>query len=121
MNPKRAYVYYSSMLDVRLIYVTTRDQNEADRIANALVVERLAACANILGLIKSIYVWQGKLEVGSEVAVLLKTTQQHVAAVIDRIKALHSYECPAILVVPVLGGNADFLQWVEAEVQSQPG
>ena len=121
MNPKRAYVYYSAMSDVRLVYVTARDQNEADLIANALVVERLAACANILGSIKSVYVWQGKLEAGSEVAMLVKTTQSHVAAVIDRIKALHSYECPAILVLPVLGGNAEFLQWVAAEVQCQPG
>ena len=121
MNPKRAYVYNSAMSEVRLVYVTTGDQTEADRIANALVMERLAACANILGSIKSVYVWQGKLEAGSEVAMLVKTTQPHVAAVIDRIKALHSYQCPAIVVLPVLGGNAEFLQWVEAEVQLQPG
>jgi periplasmic divalent cation tolerance protein len=108
------------MSDVRLLYVTTKDQNEADRIANALVAERLAACANIFGSIKSVYIWQGKLEAGSEVAMLVKTTQRHVVAAIDRIKALHSYECPAILVLPVLGGNAEFLQWVEAQVQFQP-
>jgi periplasmic divalent cation tolerance protein len=108
------------MSDVRLVYVTTKDQNEAELIANALVVERLAACANILGSIQSVYVWKGKLEAGSEVAMLVKTTQLRVAAVIDRIKALHSYECPAIVVLPVLGGNVEFLEWIEAETQSQP-
>jgi periplasmic divalent cation tolerance protein len=103
------------MSDVRLVYITTSDQEEAERIATALVVERLAACANVLGAIRSVYTWNGKLEKSSEVAMLVKTIQSRVPAVIDRIKSLHSYECPAIVVLPVLGGNPAFLQWVGSE------
>lgn len=105
------------MSDLRLVYVVTREEQEAERIAAAVVVERLAACVNILGSIRSIYTWQGKLENGSEVAMLIKTTEARVPAVIARVKSLHSYECPAVLVIPVLGGNPDFLQWVEAQSQ----
>ena len=103
------------MSDVRLVYVTTSSQDEAERIASAVVLERLAACANILGSIRSVYVWKGKVENGSEVAMLLKTTEARVSAVVGRVKSLHSYECPAIVVLPVLGGNMEFLQWVQSE------
>ena len=103
------------MSDVRLMYVTAANEAEVDRIAQALVEERLAACANILGPIRSIYHWNGQLESSSEVALLLKTTEALVAKAIERVKSLHSYECPAIVVLPVLGGNPAFLQWVEAE------
>ncbi len=103
------------MSDVRLIYVTASDQDEVDRIAQALVQERLAACVNVLGPIRSIYRWNGQLESNSEIAMLVKTTQSRVTETVERIRALHSYECPAILVLPVLGGNAAFLRWVEAE------
>lgn len=109
------------MSDVRLVYVTAADAPEADRIANAVVTERLAACVNILGLIQSLYFWQGKLEHGTEVAMLFKTTQSRVSALIDRVKSLHSYECPAILVLPVVGGNDAFLQWIQDETRNTQG
>ncbi len=102
------------MSDVRLVYMTTSSEEEAHRIATALVVERLAACANILGSIHSIYAWEGKLESNAEVGVLVKTVEARIAAVIERIQALHSYECPAIVVLPVLGGNPEFLRWVQS-------
>ena len=105
------------MSDVRLVYVTLSDAQEAERIANALVTERLAACANILGPIQSIYFWQGQLERSSEVAMLLKTTQALVPAVVSRVKSLHSYDCPAVLVLPVVDGNDAFLQWIRSETQ----
>jgi periplasmic divalent cation tolerance protein len=103
------------MSEIRLIYVTTSDQAEAERIGHALVQERLVACANILGTIRSIYRWKGQLESGTEVAMLFKTTQARAAEAVERVRALHSYECPAIVVLPVLGGNPGFLDWVAAE------
>ena len=106
------------MSDIRLVYVTFSDRQEAERIANALVVEHLAACANILGSIQSIYFWQGKLERSSEVAVLLKTTESLAPAVVSRVKSMHSYDCPAVLVLPVLAGNDAFLEWIRSETQS---
>ncbi len=106
------------MSDVRLIYVTASDQAEAERIAQTLVQERLAACVNMLGTIRSIYHWKGQLESSSEVAMFIKTTQSRVTETVERVKTLHSYECPAIVVMPVLGGNSSFLQWVESETAS---
>ncbi len=109
------------MSDVRLVYVTVRDTQEAERIANAVVTEHLAACANILGAIQSIYYWQGQLERNPEVAMLLKTTQSLVPAVVSRVKSLHSYDCPAVLVLPVVDGNHAFLQWIRSETQPGTG
>ena len=106
------------MSDIRLIYVTVSSLEEADTIALAVVQERLAACANILGPIRSVYHWQGKLERSDEVAVILKTQQVSEARLISRIRELHSYECPAIVVLPVLGGNPAFLDWVCTETSS---
>ena len=103
------------MPEIKLIYVTVANSEEADKIAIAVVSERLAACANILGAIKSVYHWNGKLEQATEVALLLKTRQSVVDPLISRIRQLHSYECPAIVVVPVVGGNAEFLTWVASE------
>lgn len=103
------------MSDIRLVYVAAASAEEAEKIAITTVKERLAACANILGPIKSIYVWQGKLDQGSEVALLLKTQQGVADALISRVRELHSYDCPAILLLPVLGGHPDFLDWVRAE------
>jgi len=103
------------MSDIRLVYVAAANAEEAEKIAITTVTERLAACANILGPITSIYVWQGKLEQGSEVALLLKTQQGVADALISRVRELHSYDCPAILLLPVLGGHPDFLDWVRTE------
>ena len=103
------------MPEIKLIYVTVANSEEAEKIAMAVVSERLAACANILGTIKSVYHWNGKLEQATEVALLLKTRQSVVDPLISRNRQLHSYECPAIVVVPVLGGNVEFLTWVESE------
>jgi periplasmic divalent cation tolerance protein len=103
------------MSDICLVYVTAASREEAQRIAEAVVSESLAACANIFGSIESVYHWQGKLEHGAEVALLLKTQQPIIEALIFRIRQLHSYECPAILVVPVLGGNEGFLAWIRSE------
>jgi periplasmic divalent cation tolerance protein len=106
------------MSDIRLVYVTVPSREEADTIALAVVEERLAACVNILGHIHSVYHWQGKIERSDEVAMILKTQQALQERLTLRIRELHSYECPAIVVLPVLGGNADFLDWVYAETSS---
>jgi len=105
------------MSEIRLLYVTAATRDEAEKIGLAVVQERLAACANILGPIHSIYHWQGKLERSDEVAMILKTPQNLQERLISRIRELHSYECPAIVALPVLGGNTGFLDWVVSETQ----
>lgn len=102
-------------METHLVYVTAKDDAEAKMIARAVVSERLAACANILGGIESIYWWQGKVCDGSEVALILKTSAERQPELIDRIKELHSYECPCVVCLPIADGNRDFLNWIAAE------
>ena len=98
-----------------LVYVTAKDNAEAKMIARAVVGERLAACANVLGSIDSVYWWQGRVCEDNEVALLLKTSSERESELINRIKELHSYECPCVVCLPIADGNRDFLNWIAAE------
>ncbi len=98
-----------------LIYVTTETTEDAERIGSAVVEARLAACANILPEMTSIYCWQGDIKRASESVLILKTSEDRTDAVIARIKALHTYECPCVVAIPITGGNPDFLNWIETE------
>ena len=100
------------------VYVTTANAEEAETIGAAMVEQRLAACANIIDGVRSIYWWQGNLESDSETILILKTRSDLVANVIDAVKAKHSYDCPDILEWPVRDGNVDFLSWIAAETRS---
>jgi len=102
-------------MDTFFIYVTAADEAEAGLIARTVVAERLAACANLLGAIKSVYWWEGKICEGGEVALILKTSNTRKAALIDRIKQLHSYDCPCVVCLPIFDGNPDFLNWIREE------
>ena len=88
---------------------------EADRIAEALIDERLAACVNILGKIRSVYRWQGKIERADEVAMIAKTTEALFETLAARVRALHSYDTPAIVAWPIVAGDAVYLDWISAE------
>jgi len=102
-------------VDTVFVYVTAKDADEAKTIARTVVGERLAACANLLGGIDSIYWWQGKLCEDSEVALILKSSAERKPGLIERIKELHSYECPCVICLPIDGGTRDFLNWIAAE------
>ncbi len=102
-------------MDTLFVYVTAEDEAEAKRIAQTVVGERLAACANLLSGIQSVYWWQGKVCEDKEVALILKTSAERKLELIERIKELHSYECPCVVCLPVADGNHDFLNWVAAE------
>jgi len=104
------------MADVMMLYVTCTDQDEAMKIARALVDERLAACANILAPHTAVYRWQGEVESGPETAMLVKTSSDKTAQATERIKRLHSYDLPCVVAWPVADGNPDFLTWVQGEV-----
>ncbi len=98
-----------------LIYVTAETEDEAKSIARALVGERLAACANILGTITSVFWWEGEVQDGSEVSLILKTRKDLVERVTERIEALHSYDCPCVVALPIEAGNLAFLSWIDEE------
>ncbi|QLH41042.1 MAG: divalent-cation tolerance protein CutA [Defluviicoccus sp.] len=102
-------------MDACFLYVTTASEDEALGIARSVVGERLAACANILGTIRSVFWWQDQVNDDAEVAMILKTRADLVPSLTERVKALHSYECPCVVALPIVGGNADFLAWIGAE------
>jgi len=103
-------------MSVKLIYVTAPSCEEAEKIATTVVTEKLAACANILGGVISIFHWEKNLCRENETALILKTTEEKTAALTARIKNLHSYECPCVVVLPIEGGNPAFLEWIEREL-----
>ena len=102
-------------MSATLVYVTAPSRDEAMKIARAAVEERLAACANVLGPMTSMYWWEGKVQEEGEVSFILKTRADLVPALTQRIKALHSYTCPCVVALPVAAGNPDFLAWIDAE------
>lgn len=103
--------------DARLIYLTAASQDEAVKLAHSLVGERLAACANVLGPITSVYWWDGTLNQDAEVALVLKTRADLVEALTARVRELHSYDCPCVVALPIDGGNPAFLSWIAAETK----
>ena len=103
------------MSDLRILYVTTADADTALRIGRTLVEARLAACANVLPGMTSVYWWEGKVEQAAEAVLVLKTRASLVDAATARIKALHPYACPCVVALPVEGGNPDYLDWLRWE------
>jgi periplasmic divalent cation tolerance protein len=97
------------------VYVTAANEGEAQRIAEHVVEERLAACANVIGGMRSVYWWQGKLEKAEECVLVFKTRAQLVDALTARVKALHSYSCPCVVALPIVAGSADYLRWIDDE------
>ncbi len=100
---------------VSMIYVTCGSVNEAREIGDTVVRERLAACANIIEGMRSIYWWQGAVEEGAEAILILKTAAANVPALSDRVKTLHSYDVPCVAEIPLGRGNADYFDWILAE------
>lgn len=103
--------------DAHLIYLTAPSHDEAIALAQTLVGERLAACANVLGQITSVYWWDGKLNQEPEVALVLKTRTDLVEALTARVRELHSYDCPCVVALPISGGNPEFLRWIATETE----
>ena len=101
-------------MSVTSVYVVFADADEGERIGRTVVEERLAACVNIFGPIRSIYRWQGAVESAEEVAAIFKTSDRAADALIARIAALHSYEVPCIATWPVDLILAAYADWVEA-------
>lgn len=100
---------------VSVIYSTTATIADARTIARTLVKEKLAACVHIIPTIESIYRWHGKIEETDECALLAKTTEKNVQKAIHKIRSLHPYEVPEIIVFPPVGGLKEYLEYVEAE------
>ncbi len=100
-----------------LIYITTENKAEAVKIGKHLVENRLAACVNIIEQMTSFYWWEGKIEEGQETILIAKTKASLVDELIEAVRALHSYDCPCVVVLPIQAGNPDFLNWIETETR----
>jgi len=98
--------------DYVVVLVTAGSPEEAERIGRTVVEERLAACANLLGRVRSIYRWQGAVEDAVEQLLLLKARAADVEALAARVRALHSYEVPEVVALPIDGGLAPYLAWL---------
>ena len=104
--------------DLRLVYMTAGSAEEARLIGEALVAEQLAACVNLIDGMTSIYRWEGEVQRETETVLIAKTTERLVIALTDRVRALHSYDCPCVLSLPIDSGNTDFLNWMSDQVKS---
>src|SRR3954447_22269320 len=103
-------------MSVVSVYAVFADAEEAERIGRTVVEERLAACVNILGPIRSIYRWQGVVESADEVAAIFKTSAEQSDSLIARVAALHSYDVPCVTVWPVENVLGPYADWVEQSV-----
>ena len=97
-------------------FVTAGSREEAARIGDALVRERLAACANVVGPVASMYWWKGKVERDREVLLILKTRKDLVKRLASRVRELHSYKVPEVIAIPIVGGNPAYLEWIDRSV-----
>jgi len=98
--------------DAIVVFLTAANGEEATRLADMLVGAHLAACVQILPEIESVYRWQGNIERSSEVLLLAKTTRGKFDELEREVRALHSYETPEIIAVPVLIGSGPYLEWL---------
>lgn len=103
------------------VYVTAASTDEAAKIGRTLVEERLCACANVLAPVRSIYWWKGAVEEGNEAVLVMKTTEARLSQLTERVRALHSYDCPCVVALPIAGGNPAFLDWIASETNSANG
>jgi periplasmic divalent cation tolerance protein len=101
--------------DVLVVLVTAPDAKTGGDLARALVGERLAACANLVSGVRSIYRWEGEVQDDAEVLLVVKTAASRLEALVERVNALHPYDLPEVLALPAGGGSAGYLEWVVEE------
>jgi len=99
---------------------TTPSKNEAEKIAKTLLEERLIACANIIGPVQSLFWWQGKIDEAQEHLILMKTRKDLFSKLSEKVKALHSYQIPEIIAVPIVEGFKPYMEWLESSLRTNP-
>jgi len=97
------------------VFTTVEKREDADRIASTVVNQRVAACAQILGPIRSTYWWKGKVEEAGEWLLMMKTRRDLYSSLEKEIRAVHPYEVPEIIALPIVEGSASYLKWIDAE------
>ncbi|MFC7515691.1 divalent-cation tolerance protein CutA [Herbaspirillum sp. GCM10030257] len=105
------------MPEALLVLSNVPDMRTAEEIARSLLQQRLAACVNILPAVRSIYRWQDAIEEAGEVTMLIKSTREHYAAIEHAIGALHPYDVPEIIAIPISAGLPAYLRWIADETR----
>src|SRR5918996_5642405 len=106
------------MTEFIIVYVTAGSAEEADRLAQSLVGDRLAACVNRIKSVQSVYRWQGEVEQSNEELLVIKTRKELFPALETRVRELHSYSVPEIIALPVVAGSSGLLIWLGEQVAS---
>ncbi|MCK4787984.1 MAG: divalent-cation tolerance protein CutA [Desulfobacteraceae bacterium] len=99
------------------IFITVGTDEEAKKIANILLSQMKAACVNILTRVSSFFWWQDKLDSVQESLLLVKTKAPVLNEIVRLVKEIHSYDIPEIIAMPIIGGNQDYLEWIDKEVK----
>ena len=98
-----------------VVFITVDSQETAQKITDKLLTERKAVCINIIPKVESYYWWQGKIENANELLLIVKTRGVLLEELIALVKQNHPYFVPEIIALPIIGGNKDYLKWIEAE------
>jgi periplasmic divalent cation tolerance protein len=101
-----------------VIMVTASTCEEAGVIADVLLEQNKAACINIVPAVDSHFLWEGKLETGQEALLIIKTQASLLEEVTNLVKAVHSYDVPEVIALPIVGGNPEYLAWIDAETDA---
>ncbi|MEM4187846.1 MAG: divalent-cation tolerance protein CutA [Candidatus Hadarchaeum sp.] len=96
-----------------IVLTTVKDRREANRISQALISEKLAACVSIVPNVASVYRWQGKIERSREIILVIKTSAKKIDRLMSRIKELHSYQVPEIISLKIQRGLPQYLKWLK--------
>lgn len=96
-----------------VVFVTTSNKQEAEKIAEVLIEEKLAACVNILDGIRSIFLWQGKIDKANESLLVIKTRKALFNKLAKKVKSIHSYMVPEIIALPIIDGYKKYLDWID--------
>jgi periplasmic divalent cation tolerance protein len=105
------------MAEPIVLLITTADAEEAQRIADVLLAERMAACVNIVPKVNSQFWWHGKVEKADESLLIVKSRAPLLSQIVKLVKKHHRYEVPEIIALPVVGGNPDYLEWLAKELK----
>jgi len=105
------------MMKATFIYITAGSTDEAKKIGRELISNRLAACVNIIDNMHSMFWWEDEIQEDREVILIAKTKESLVTELIDKVKSVHSYDCPCIVSLPILDGNRAFLDWIAQQTK----
>ena len=112
-NPRNSTNPINSTNSALVLMITAASEEEARKIAELLVNAKKAACVNVVPRVDSLFRWQGKLESARESLLLVKTRASLLSEIISLVKRAHSYEVPEIIALPIVGGNREYLKWLD--------